>query len=75
MSAAATIACPGVPTLGGPQTRPFILHPVELATSTEPIVGAAHVREVLSGWRRALQGQAAAAVTMEAVSADTARTS
>ena len=60
--------------LGGPQTRPFILHPVELTAPAEPIVGAAHVHEVLSGWRRALQGEAAAAVTTEAVSADAART-
>jgi uncharacterized membrane protein YvlD (DUF360 family) len=41
--------------LGGPQTRPFILHPVELPLPEEPIVGAAKVHEVLSGWRRTLQ--------------------
>ena len=28
--------------LGGPQTRPFVLHPVELALPHEPIVGATH---------------------------------
>jgi hypothetical protein len=42
--------------LGGPQTRPFILHPVELTVPDEPIVGAAAVHGVLSGWRRGLQG-------------------
>jgi len=44
--------------LGGPQTRPFILHPAALPAPAEPIVGAAHVHGVLSGWRRALQGAA-----------------
>jgi hypothetical protein len=52
--------------LGGPQTRPFVLHPIELATPAEPIVGAAQVQEVLSGWRGSLQGEA----TADAVPAD-----
>jgi uncharacterized membrane protein YvlD (DUF360 family) len=43
--------------LGGPQTRPFILHPVELEVGDEPMVGAASVHGLLMGWRRALQGQ------------------
>ena len=43
--------------IGGPQTRPFILHPVELAASrTTTIVGAEQVHGVLSGWRQLLQG-------------------
>jgi hypothetical protein len=44
---------PGVrgPRIGGPQTRPFILHPVELAVPAEPIVGAASVHEILKSWR------------------------
>ncbi len=42
--------------LGGLQTRPFILYPKELASPDEPIVGAAAVHTVLSGWRRDLQG-------------------
>jgi len=42
--------------LGGPQTRPFILHPVDLRLPAEPIVGAAAVHEVLAGWRSELQG-------------------
>jgi hypothetical protein len=42
--------------LGGPQTRPFILHPVGLRLPDEPIVGAEQVHGVLSGWRLSLQG-------------------
>jgi hypothetical protein len=41
--------------LGGPQTRPFILYPPGLARPAEPILGAAAVHGVLSGWRAALQ--------------------
>jgi uncharacterized membrane protein YvlD (DUF360 family) len=41
--------------MGGPQTRPFILHPVSLEVPAEPIVGAEAVHALLSGWRRALQ--------------------
>ena len=44
--------------LGGPQTQPFILHPSTLAAPAEPIVGAAAVHAVLTGWRRDLQGGA-----------------
>jgi uncharacterized membrane protein YvlD (DUF360 family) len=43
--------------LGGPQTRPFILHPVGLAMPPHPVIGAAAVHDVLLGWRRLLQGQ------------------
>jgi len=46
--------------LGGPQTRPFILAPPELPLPDEPVVGAAGVHGVLSGWRASLQGAAAA---------------
>jgi uncharacterized membrane protein YvlD (DUF360 family) len=42
--------------IGGPQTRPFILHPVALAAPDEPILGAAAVHGLLRGWRTALQG-------------------
>jgi uncharacterized membrane protein YvlD (DUF360 family) len=45
--------------LGGPQTQPFILHPVELPVPDEPIVGAEQVHGVLAGWRRSLQGDRA----------------
>jgi uncharacterized membrane protein YvlD (DUF360 family) len=43
--------------LGGPQTEPFILHPVALPMPEDPIVGAAAVHDVLVGWRRSLHGQ------------------
>lgn len=39
--------------LGGPQTRPFILHPAHLAAPGAPLVGAAAVHDVLAGWRGA----------------------
>ena len=42
--------------LGGPQTRPFLLHPSELQPGPEPILGAAAVHQLLSRWRRELQG-------------------
>ena len=42
--------------IGGPQTRAFILHPVELPVPDEAIVGAEQVHGVLSGWRQLLQG-------------------
>jgi len=41
--------------LGGPQTRPFILYPVELPLPEKPIVGAAGVHKLLTGWRSLLQ--------------------
>ena len=42
--------------LGGPQTRPFILHPRGLAAPAEPIRGAAQVNRLLWSWRRTLHG-------------------
>jgi len=42
--------------VGGPQTRPFILYPIELRAPREPIVGAVDVHHLLVGWRRSLQG-------------------
>jgi uncharacterized membrane protein YvlD (DUF360 family) len=47
--------------IGGPQTRAFILHPVDLPVPEQPIVGAASVHRLLLGWRRALQGETAEA--------------
>ena len=41
--------------MGGPQTRPFIMHPVSLPMADGPLVGAAAVHALLSGWRRSLQ--------------------
>jgi uncharacterized membrane protein YvlD (DUF360 family) len=46
--------------LGGPQTRPFILHPAHLPVGPDGIVGAAAVHELLTGWREALQEEAPA---------------
>src|SRR6476659_5180960 len=45
--------------MGGPQTRAFILHPKVLPAPVEPIVGAAAVHALLSGWRRFLEGDGA----------------
>ena len=42
--------------LGGPQTRPFILHPVSLPLPDGEIIGAAAVHEILLGWRKHLAG-------------------
>jgi uncharacterized membrane protein YvlD (DUF360 family) len=42
--------------IGGPQTRPFILHPQGLAMPEEPVIGAAAVHGLLLGWRRDLNG-------------------
>ncbi len=44
--------------LGGPQTRPFILSAERLPLPAEPIVGAAAVHRLLSGWRKELHGTA-----------------
>ena len=38
--------------LGGPQTRPFILHPAHLPVPEEPLVGAEAVHRLLRDWRR-----------------------
>jgi uncharacterized membrane protein YvlD (DUF360 family) len=45
--------------MGGPQTRPFLLHPVGLEAPDEPVIGAEAAHRVLAGWRRRLQGGAA----------------
>jgi hypothetical protein len=45
--------------IGGAQTQPFLLAPVELPLPSEPIVGAAAVHGVLSEWRRRLNGSSA----------------
>ena len=42
--------------IGGFQTRPFILHPARLETPTTPILGAAAVHGILTGWRQQLHG-------------------
>jgi hypothetical protein len=40
--------------IGGPQTRPFVLHPVTLPEPTEPVIGAETLHHVLAGWRASL---------------------
>jgi hypothetical protein len=47
--------------IGGPQTRPFILAPKTLPPPKEPIIGAAKVHEVLTAWRRLLNGDSRSA--------------
>jgi uncharacterized membrane protein YvlD (DUF360 family) len=42
--------------MGGPQTRPFILHPARLEAPSEPLVGAEAVHRLLRAWRAALDG-------------------
>jgi uncharacterized membrane protein YvlD (DUF360 family) len=37
--------------IGGTQTRPFVLHPVDLDAGSEPIVGAMALNAVLERWR------------------------
>ncbi len=44
--------------IGGPQTRPFVLHPSELTVPEGEILGAAAVHEILLGWRQELNGTA-----------------
>jgi uncharacterized membrane protein YvlD (DUF360 family) len=51
--------------IGGAQTRPFLLAPGHLTLPDEPIVGAAAVHGILSGWRRDLNGGAGGAESRE----------
>jgi hypothetical protein len=44
--------------LGGPQTRPFVLVPPALPLPDAPVLGAAAVHALLTGWRRGLQHDA-----------------
>ena len=52
--------------IGGPQTRPFILHPAQLEVPEGPIVGAASVHAILSGWRQQLRAGGAGDSAAEA---------
>jgi uncharacterized membrane protein YvlD (DUF360 family) len=47
--------------LGGPQTRGFVLSPPQLPLPPEPVIGAAALHALLSGWRWTLQEQPASA--------------
>jgi uncharacterized membrane protein YvlD (DUF360 family) len=60
--------------LGGPQTRPFILHPARLRAPDEPIVGAAAVHSLLTGWRESLQGSPARSEPVAPAAAEPAPT-
>jgi uncharacterized membrane protein YvlD (DUF360 family) len=51
--------------LGGAQTRPFILSPVDLPLPDTPLVGAATVHRLLVGWRQLLANGARRSVTPE----------
>jgi hypothetical protein len=42
--------------MGGPQTQPFILHPVRLPAPAEPLVGAEAVHRLLRAWRAMTSG-------------------
>jgi uncharacterized membrane protein YvlD (DUF360 family) len=44
--------------IGGPQTRAFLLHPVELPVPATPLRGAASINRLLRGWRARLNGTA-----------------
>ncbi len=45
--------------LGGPQTRPFVLHPAGLRLPEERVLGAEALHGVLAGWRQSLGEQPA----------------
>jgi hypothetical protein len=51
--------------MGGMQTEPFVLYPISLPAPELPIIGAASVHALLSGWRHHLQQQAASPETDE----------
>ena len=42
--------------LGGPQQRPFILHPAIYDAGAEPIVGAPHLSQIMKQWIEQAQG-------------------
>jgi uncharacterized membrane protein YvlD (DUF360 family) len=50
--------------IGGPQTQPFILAPLTLPQPNGPVIGAASVHGVLTGWRRFLRDGAPEAVEL-----------
>jgi uncharacterized membrane protein YvlD (DUF360 family) len=56
--------------IGGPQTQPFILHPVGLPFPDSPVVGAERVHALLSSWRRLLENGVRARPVDVAATAD-----
>jgi hypothetical protein len=53
--------------MGGPQTRPFILHPAHLPAPAEPLVGAVPVHRLLRAWRATCSAGPAARAPAEGV--------
>jgi hypothetical protein len=49
------IGCHG--GVGGYQTQPFVLYPVELAAPDEPLIGAAAVHHLMKGWLAAVNAR------------------
>jgi len=45
--------------MGGTQTHPFVLHPVELEAPDEDLIGAASVHELGKNWLKRVQGSPA----------------
>jgi uncharacterized membrane protein YvlD (DUF360 family) len=45
--------------LGGAQSHPFVVHPVDLAWPDEPVIGAESIYHILKGWQSALAGDLA----------------
>jgi uncharacterized membrane protein YvlD (DUF360 family) len=52
--------------IGGPQTRPFVLHPSTFASPHDPVVGAAAVHGLLAAWRAALDEDGTSAASTRA---------
>ena len=52
--------------IGGPQTRPFVLHPSTFASPHDPVVGAAAVHGLLAAWRAALNEDGTSAASVRA---------
>lgn len=43
--------------LGGPQSRPFVLAPAELAQPSRPLVGARDIHDLFTTWLSEVQGR------------------
>ena len=51
--------------MGGAQTHPFVLHPVELKAPDGELIGVASVHQLAKGWLIELQGEPAVETTEE----------
>jgi uncharacterized membrane protein YvlD (DUF360 family) len=56
--------------IGGSQTEPFLLYPERLPLPDAPLLGAARIHELLTGWRRLLQHEAPQPDTVAAAQPD-----